>query len=514
MSHSDANSGTREVRVPFELSDKTLLHNECYVDGQWCSSLSGNFFTIEDPGSGTKWATCPDCIPEDVDGAVQTAHAAFQLYSRANPRKRAQLLSTWHQLILSAKDDLAKILVYETGKPLAEAYGEIEYGASFTWWFAGEADRIRGSTLVAAADNRRTVTIKQPIGVAAALVPWNFPIALVLRKVSAALAAGCTIVVKPSPETPITALCLADLATRAGFPKGAFNVLTTSLENTPAVAQALCTHPLVKKVTFTGSTRVGKIIARLCAENLKKSTCELGGNCPLICFADADLELAIDQLFALKWRHAGQACVTANRVYVERSIYEEFIERIVERTKTLILGHGLDPNTTMGPVTVERSLNRLEGLVADAVEKGAKIVHGTGTRVHKDEVKDLTKGFFMKPTILIDMMDEMVMTHEEVFGPVLGIYPFDKEQEITDRANATPYGLASYVFTENTHRIWRMMENLEAGMIGLNVGNSSAAEAPFGGMKDSGWGKESGKDVAIDEYLISKTCTMMVKDHY
>ncbi|EED20707.1 succinate semialdehyde dehydrogenase, putative [Talaromyces stipitatus ATCC 10500] len=507
-------SGTRQIRVPFELFDKTLLHNECYIDGEWYFSLSGNYFGVTDPGSGTEWGACPDCIPEDVDNAVQKAHTAFQLYSRTNPRTRAQLLSRWYQLILSAKDDLAKILVYETGKPLAEAYGEIEYGASFTWWFSGEADRIRGSTLVSAAKNRRTVTIKQPMGVAVALVPWNFPLALVLRKVSAALAAGCTMVVKPSPETPLTALSLADLATRAGFPKGAFNVLTTSLENTPAVAESLCTHPLVKKVTFTGSTRVGKIVARLCAENLKKSTCELGGNCPLICFADADLDVAIDQLFALKWRHAGQACITANRVYVERTIYEDFIERIVQRTESLVLGHGLDSATTIGPVTVERSLDRLESLVSDAVSKGAKIVLGVGTRVRENDGKDLSKGFFMKPTILVDMTDDMTMTHEEVFGPVLGIYSFDTEEEITRRANATPYGLASYVFTDNTHRIWRMMENLEAGMIGLNVGNSSAAEAPFGGMKDSGWGKESGKDIAIDEYLVSKTCTMLIKDHY
>lgn len=464
-----SNSGAREMQVPFELSDKSLLHNECYVDGQWCSSLSGSFFAVEDPGSGAQWASCPDCIPEDVDGAVQKAHTAFQLYSRTNPRKRAQFLSKWHQLILSAKEDLAKILTYETGKPLNEAYGEIEYGASFTWWFVGEADRIRGTTMVAAAENRRTVTIKQPVGVVVALVPWNFPLALVLRKASVALAAGCTIVVKPSPETPMTALCLAELATRAGFPRGAFNVLTTSLENTPSVAQSLCTHPLVKKVSFTGSTRVGKIIARLCAEKLKKSTCELGGNCPFICFADADLNLAIDQLFALKWRHAGQACITANRVYVERSIYERFIEQIVERTKTLVVGHGLDPNTTMGPVAVERSLDRLEGLVADAVGKGARIVLGTGTTASKDkdDTHHLGKGFFMKPTILIDMKDEMAMTHEEVFGPVLGIYPFETEKEITERANATPYGLASYVFTDDTHRIWRMMENLEAGMIGL-----------------------------------------------
>ncbi|KAL1850314.1 hypothetical protein Plec18170_007009 [Paecilomyces lecythidis] len=434
------------------------------------------------------------------------------------PRKRAELLSKWHSLIVAARDDLAKILVYETGKPLAEAYGEIDYGTTFTWWFTGEADRIQGSTIVSAANNRRTVTIKQPIGVAVALVPWNFPVALVLRKVSAALAAGCTVVVKPSPETPITALCLTDLATRAGFPSGVFNVLTTSLENTPMVSESLCIHPLVKKVTFTGSTRVGRIVNGLCAEHLKKSTLELGGNCPFIVFEDGDLDFAINDLFALKWRHAGQACITANRVYVHRDIYQTFIARVVERTKALVIGHGTSPRTTIGPVTVSRTLDRLEALVADAVSKGAQMVLGSGLRLSEKDVENsdssLLNGYFMNPTILIDVTDEMAMSHEEIFGPVLGISPFSSEEDVTQLANNTPYGLAGYVFTENVHRSWRMMENLEAGMIALNAGNSSAAEAPFGGMKDSGIGKESGKDIAVNEFLVSKTCTMTIKGHY
>ncbi|GAD92015.1 succinate semialdehyde dehydrogenase, putative [Paecilomyces variotii No. 5] len=468
-------------------------------------------FAVVDPGSGTEWTSCPDCIPADVDNAVQSSHAAFQTYSRMNPRKRAQLLNAWHNLIVASRDDLAKILVHETGKPLAEAYGEIDYGTTFTWWFTGEADRIQGSTLVSAANNRRTITIKQPIGVAVALVPWNFPIALVLRKVSAALAAGCTILVKPSPETPVTALCLAELATRAGFPNGVFNILTTSLENTPTVSESLCTHPLVKKVTFTGSTRVGKIVNRLCAENLKKATLELGGNCPFIVFEDGDLDLAINDLFALKWRHAGQACITANRVYVHRDIYEAFINRVVERTKSLVVGHGMSPKTTMGPVTVSRTLDRLEALVSDAVSKGAKMVLGRGLRLSKEDAgsqdDSLLNGYYMQPTILVDVTDDMDMSHEEVFGPVLGISQFSSEEEVTDLANNTPYGLAGYIFTDNVHRSWRMMENLEAGMIALNAGNSSAAEAPFGGMKDSGIGKESGKDVALEMTEATTTTT-------
>ncbi|KAH8820150.1 putative succinate semialdehyde dehydrogenase [Xylogone sp. PMI_703] len=513
MANASSSPQGSSTQLPFQLSDPTLLHNHYYVNGNWRASLSNKWFPVEDPGSGAQWISCPDSIPEDVEEAVQSAHTAFQSYSRINPRKRAQLLAAWHQCIVAAKDDLAKILVCETGKPLAEAYGELDYGTSFTWWFTGEADRIQGSTLVGAAANRRTVTTRQPIGVSVALVPWNFPIALVLRKASAALAAGCTMVVKPSPETPVTALCLAHLATQAGFPPGVLNILTTSLENTPAVSEALCAHPLVKKVTFTGSTRVGKLVAQLCAQNLKKSTLELGGNCPFIVFDDADLDEAANELTALKWRHAGQACITANRVYVQRGVYKELIDRVVERARSLTVGHGLDPNTTMGSLTVARSLDRLEEIAKDAITKGAKVVLGTGRRFH-DKDSRVPNGYFMEPTVLIDMTDEMLMSREEVFGPVLGIYPFDTESEAVQRANDTPYGLASYVFTENTHRIWRMLENLEAGMIGMNVGNSSATEAPFGGIKDSGWGKESGKDVAVNEFMITKTGTMKIKDHY
>ncbi|KAH8689504.1 putative succinate semialdehyde dehydrogenase [Talaromyces proteolyticus] len=508
-----AGFNTLDKQYPFQLRDYGLLHSDCYINGSWVPSVSGKRFTVEDPGSLRLWTSCPDCVPEDVDRAVQTTYTAFQSYSKFTPRKRAQLLAEWHRLILAARDDLAKILVYETGKPLHEAYGEIDYGLTFSWWFSGEADRIQGVTASSSTQDRRVVTIKQPIGVAVALVPWNFPIALVMRKVSAALAAGCTMVVKPSPETPVTALVLANLASRAGFPPGAFNVLTTSLENTPAVSKALCIHPLVKKVTFTGSSRVGKIISGLCSENLKKSTLELGGNCPFIVFEDANLDLAVEQLMALKWRHAGQACVAANRVFVQRGIYDKLVCRVVQKTKNLVVGHGMDPKTTLGPVTVARSLDKVEEIVRDAIAKGAQLALGSGRRLEFVD-GSLNKGYYVAPSILINMNDEMLMSAEETFGPVLGIYPFDSEEEVTRRANNTPSGLASYVFTENVSRLWRMLENLETGMIGLNAGNNSAAEAPFGGIKESGWGKESGKDVAVDEFLISKTGTLTLTGHY
>lgn len=456
-------------QMPFPLSNPDLLCNQLYINGEWKQSVSGKEFPVQDPGTGKTWISCQDSTPDDVDPAVQVAHTAFKFYSQLNPRKRAGLLASWHRLLVSSRDDLAKILVHETGKPLSEAYGELDYGISFTWWFTGEADRIQGSTFTSAAPNRRALTMKQPIGVSVAMVPWNFPIALALRKASAALAAGCTMVIKPSPETPITALCLAKLATQAGFPPGALNVLTTSTENTPAVSKALCTHSLVKKVSFTGSTRVGKIVAELCASSLTKSTLELGGNCPFIVFDDADLDHAVDELISLKWRHAGQACITANRVYVQRSVYAEFANRVVDRTRSLVVGHGMGTGTTMGPVTMTRSLDKVEAIASDAIRRGAKLLLGSGRRWISCETgnPEPCSGYFMDPTILIDMTDDMLLSREEVFGPLLGIYQFTSESEVTQRANDTTLGLASYVFTENVNRLWRMMESLEAGMIGL-----------------------------------------------
>lgn len=442
------------------LKDSDLLHQNSYINGTFTTSTTSQTFNIVDPGNGKVWASCPDCTANDVEPAVESCHAAFQTYSRTTPRHRAKLLMKWHELMLDAKEDLATILVSETGKTLAEARGEIDYALTFVWWFSGEADRANGSSLACAIPGRRAVTIKQPIGVAAALVPWNFPIALALRKAAAALAAGCTMVIKTSPETPLTAVTIAHLATRAGFPPGALNVLTTSLENTPAVAEALCLHPLVKKVSFTGSTRVGKIIAGLCAKELKKTTFELGGNCPFIVFDDADIDQALEQLMGLKWRHAGQACITSNRLYVQSGIHDSFVSKLVSQTKTLNLGHGLSKNTTLGALTTPRGLDKAEELYQDAVAKGAKTVLGKGKREDRE-------GYFMAPTILTEMRDEMAMTQDEIFAPVLGVYKFTDETEVVKRANDTPLGLAGYVFTKNTDRLWRMFENLDAGMIGL-----------------------------------------------
>ena len=368
----------------------------------------------------------------------------------------------WHELITEAKEDIAHILTYETGKPLAEARGELDYSLGFTWWFAGEAERVRGTIAVPAQPGRRVFTVKQPIGVAAALVPWNFPVAMILRKCGAAFAAGCTMVVKPSPETPLTVLTLAHLASRAGFGPGVFNVLPTDLDNTPALSEALCRHALVKKVTFTGSTRVGKLIARLCADGLKKVTLELGGNCPVLVFDDADLEQAADAIHALKFRHAGQACITANRIYVQRGAYEKFTQIMTERTKKLKIGHGAEAGTTIGPVTTPRGIAKAESHIEDAKKHGARIVLG-GKKIEGN-------GYFFEPTIVLDVNDQMLLSQEEQFAPIAAFIPFEKEEEAVEAANKTSMGLASYFFTKNVDRTWRLLENLEAGMIGMNTG--------------------------------------------
>ncbi|KAF8867144.1 aldehyde dehydrogenase [Acephala macrosclerotiorum] len=494
-------------KLPFELKNPDLFKDKSYVDGKWVEAKSGRRFEVVDPGSGKVWATAPDNTAEDVDVAVNAAHKAFQSYRKVNPRTRAQWLLKWDALIRENRDDIAHIVTYETGKPLAESQGELDYALGFTWWFAGEAERITGTIQTPAAPGRRVFTVKQPIGVCAALVPWNFPIAMILRKAGAALAAGCSMIVKPSPETPLSVLALANLATQAGFPKGVFSVLTTSLDNTPPLSEALCRHPLVKKVTFTGSTRVGKLIAKLCSDGLKKVTLELGGNCPFLIFDDADLEQAANQLMLLKWRHAGQACITANRVYVQSGVYDKFAALFKEKASKLIVGHGAEKGTTMGPVTTPRGLDKATNQVEDAKKHGGQVVLGGGKVSGKG-------GYFFEPTIILGAKKEMLITEEETFAPVLALYSFDTEEEAVEAANNTSMGLASYFFTKNVDRTWRLLENLEAGMIGMNTGNSSAAESPFGGIKESGYGKESGKDVAINEYLITKTGTLTLDGHF
>lgn len=422
-----------------------------------------NLTPSPDPGNDTAWASAPLNTADDVPRAAEAAHAAFQAYKNVNPRTRAQLLYKWDSLIRENRDDLAAIVTHETGKPLAESQGEIEYALGFTWWFAGEAERIQGSVNVPAAPNRRVFTVKQPIGVCVALVPWNFPIAMILRKAGAALAAGCSMIIKPSPETPLSVLTLVELAHRAGFSPGVLSVLTTDLKETPAMSEALCKHPLVKKVTFTGSTRVGKLVAAHCAMGLKKVTLELGGNCPFLIFDDANLQQALDALMLLKWRHAGQACITANRVYVQRGVYEEFTKMLIDATKKLKIGHGAEKDTTLGPVTTPQGIDKVIAQIEDAKKQGGKLVLG-------GKKPDGLKGYFFEASILTDMTHDMLASREETFGPLCALYPFDTEEQVVKWSNDTSMGLASYAFTKNVDRVWRMLENLEAGMIGLNTG--------------------------------------------
>ncbi|KAI2623657.1 aldehyde dehydrogenase [Xylaria nigripes] len=396
---------------------------------------------------------------EDVDDAVQAASVAFAIYRKYTPIARSRLLSKWYSLICQSKEDISRILVYETGKPIAEARGEVEYAASFTRWFAGEAERIQGTTYPAAISGRRIFTIKQPIGVVAALTPWNFPVATIVRKASGAFAAGCTVIAKPSPETPLSVLTLAYLAEKAGFPSGVFNVLPTTLDNTPALSEALCKHPTVKKLSFTGSTRVGKIISAHCADSLKKLTLELGGNCPFLVFDDADLEQACRELMHLKFRHAGQACITANRVYVQRTIYEKFANLLAEKTRKLRVGHGLDEATTMGPLTVLQGIDKTLSQVEDARKHGGTILTG-GNRV-----ESLGTGYFFEPTIITNATASMKIASEETFGPVLALFPFDMEEEAVKAANNTSVSPQSWLCTGD--RRGHMDLDLLAGVLTL-----------------------------------------------
>ncbi|KAH6983980.1 Aldehyde/histidinol dehydrogenase [Ilyonectria destructans] len=468
--------------LPFHLNDPSLFHEASLLNSKWVQAHSGKTFDVEDPGSGTVWAKSPANNVVDVDQYVESSQAAFESYRYVNPRERAKILLKWHELITNAREDIAKIVIYETGKPMVEAVAEVDYALGFAWWFAGEAERIRGSIAQPSVSSRRNFIIKQPIGVSVALVPWNFPVAMIIRKVAAALAAGCTMMVKPSPETPFSVMALADLAHRAGLPAGVLNDISTDSANTPAVSERLCKHPLVRKVTFTGSTRVGSIIAKHCSEGLKK---------------------AVSALMILKWRTAGQACTHANRVYVQKGVYDKFNRLIVDATQKLKVGHGSEAGTTMGPLTTKRGIDKIEAHVKDAQSKGGEVLCG-------GKQPGGLGGYFFEPTIISDMTHDMLTTKEEVFGPLMGIYKFETEEEAVKLANDTPMGLTSYFFTTDVGRTWRLLEALEAGMIGMNTGNSSCAESPFGGLKESGYGKEAGKDVAIEEYLVSKTGTLTV----
>lgn len=485
-------------------NDEGLVQPYAYVNGALVSG-SGPEFAVLDPADGAEWIRLKSCTAKDVETAVQGAETAFKDFKKVPARERARMILEWDRLMRENKEDLAKLITLETGKPLREARGEVDYALTFSWWMAGEAERAHGSTVAGANPANRFLITKQPVGVVGCLTAWNFPIALLVRKVATAFAAGCTAVAKPSPETPLSAVAVAILASKAGFPPGALNVLPCDTERTPEIGKAICEHPVVQKVSFTGSSNIGKLIASQCAPTLKKLTLELGGNGAFIIFDDADLDRTIPWLMQCKFRSSGQTCVCAQRVFVHSSIHDKAVALLKQHMQGLKVGAGLDEATTMGPLTTPRSVGKIESHLRDAVSKGASVVLGGNVPQGLPH-----GGYYFEPTLLTGVTDDMLIATEETFGPVLPVYTFETEDEVVQRANNTCMGLTSYFFTKDADRVWRVYEALECGNVGINTGMTTSAEAPFGGWHDSGYGKEAGLGYAINEYLKVKTGTWNV----
>ncbi|MGF9655832.1 NAD-dependent succinate-semialdehyde dehydrogenase [Pantoea agglomerans] len=475
-----------------QLNDGDLLRQQALFNGRWQDAHQGATLPVTDPATGETLATIPALGRAETGQAIAYAETVRISWGKTTNASRAALLEKWHQLIIEHADDLAIIMTAEQGKPLAEARGEVLYGASFVKWFAEEARRIYGDTIPAPSEDRRILVLKQPVGVAAAITPWNFPIAMITRKVAPALAAGCPIIVKPSELTPLSALALAVLAERAGFPSGVLQVLT----GLPTEIGATLTESrTVRKISFTGSTRIGQLLMQQSADSIKRLSLELGGNAPLIVFDDADIEIAVAGVMLSKFRNAGQTCVCANRILVQRSIYPRFTARLLEAVATLKVGDGFAPDSTIGPLINSRAVEKVNGHIDDALSQGATLLTGGISQGN---------GTFVQPTVLGEVTATMRIAHEETFGPVAPLFIFDDEEEAIAMANDTPYGLGAYFFTENIRRAWRVAEALEFGMVGFNTGAISLEVAPFGGVKLSGIGRE-GSRYGIDEYLEQKT---------
>lgn len=463
-----------------------FTHTEAYINGQWMTK--NKTFDVTNPFDNTEIAQVADCDRNDAKIAIEAAHQAFQSWRKLTANERSKILKKWYQLQMENVDALAQLLTIEQGKPLAEAKGEIKYGASFVEWFAEEARRLYGDVIPGHGSDKRITVIKQPIGVVGAITPWNFPNAMITRKVAPALAAGCTVVIKPSDLTPLSALALAELAEQAGFPPGVFNIVTC--KNPIEIGVELTTNSLVKKISFTGSTRVGKLLLKQAADQVKKVSLELGGNAPFIVFEDADIDAAVDGCMASKFRNAGQTCVCSNRIFVQENIQEEFISKLSEKIKTLKLGNGLEEGVAIGPMINKKAISKTEKLLEDAISKGAKIrVGGTPQ-----------EGLFFSPTLVCEVNPTMNIFEEEIFGPVAAVYAFQAEAEVIQLANDTEFGLAAYFYGKDYARIWRVSEALEYGMVGINTGMISTAVAPFGGIKESGFGREGSK-YGMDDFV-------------
>lgn len=462
-----------------------------FIGGEWIASHNSCWYTITNPANGEPIGEVADAGQHDVSDAIAAARAAFPAWSARPAQERATILQRTAKLMLEASDDLARTATLEMGKPIREAAGEVRYAASFLEWFAEEAKRVYGETIPASVAGKRLLVLRQPVGVVAAITPWNFPLAMITRKLGPALAAGCTVVLKPAEQTPLSAIRLCRLLEQAGLPPGAVNLVTTSR---PAAAGHMLTrHPDVAKITFTGSTEVGKLLLREAADQVTRVSLELGGHAPFIVFADANLEQAADGLIASKFRNSGQTCVCANRVYAQASILNTFTDLFLARVRALKVGSGLDQSVDIGPLVDANALSKVESHVADAVAKGARVLLG-GARLGEEA------GYFYAPTVLGDVTPDMLVCHEETFGPVAPIMSFDTEEEVVRAANATRHGLAAYFFTRDLGRAVRVMEALEYGVVGCNDGLPSVAHAPFGGFKESGIGREGGRQ-GIDEFL-------------
>ncbi len=481
---------SQQAAITLQLSDPELLKTRAWLDGQWVDASSR--FPVTNPADGSVIVEVPNQGPKEAELAIAGAAKAFPGWAAKTGKERAQLMRKWFDLIVAHADDLAKLMTAEQGKPVPEAKGEVMYGASFIEWFAEEAKRVNGDVLASPAADRRLVTLKQPIGVCAAITPWNVPIAMITRKIAPAMAAGCTIVIKPAEQTPLSALALAELAHRAGIPAGVINILTADSEQSIAIGKVLCSSPVVRHLSFTGSTPVGRILMAQSAPTIKKLALELGGHAPFIVFDDADIDAAIEGALISKYRNAGQTCVCANRFYVQDKVYEEFVQKLAAGAAKIKVGNGFEQGVQQGPLIDDQAVAKVKDHVGDALGKGAKLEAG-GT-------EHALGGLFYQPTVLSNVSRDMKIMQEETFGPVAAVVRFHTEDEAIAAANDTDFGLASYFYTRDVGRVWRVAEQLEYGMVGINTGLISNEVGPFGGVKQSGLGREGSK-YGIDEYL-------------
>jgi succinate-semialdehyde dehydrogenase/glutarate-semialdehyde dehydrogenase len=479
-----------------KLSDEGLFRQQCYIDGAWADADGGATIEVSNPATGEALGTVPKMGADETRRAIEAAEKALPAWRAKTAKERAQIMRRWFDLMMENQDDLGRILTAEQGKPLAEAKGEIAYGASFIEWFAEEAKRVYGDVIPGHQPDKRIVVIKQPIGVVAAITPWNFPNAMITRKAGPALAAGCSIVIKPASQTPFSALAMAELAERAGIPKGVFNVVTGSAS---AIGGEMTGNPIVRKVTFTGSTEIGKVLMKQCADTVKKVGMELGGNAPFIVFDDADLDAAVEGAVASKYRNAGQTCVCANRLYVQEGVYDAFAEKLAAAVAKMKVGNGMEEGVAQGPLIDQAAVEKVEEHIADALSKGAKVAIG-GKR------HELGQTFF-QPTILTGVTQEMAVAREETFGPVAPLFKFKDESEVIGMANDTEFGLAAYFYARDLGRVWRVAEAVEYGIVGINTGIISTEVAPFGGVKESGIGREGSK-YGIDDFVEIKYLCM------